>query len=39
MISPESSLMFRDSGLGRDRVSEEMVRGLPALLEDGASRR
>jgi Methyltransferase small domain len=34
VISPESSLIFRDSGLGRDRVSEELVRGLPALLED-----
>ena len=35
VISPESSLMFRDSGLGRDRVSEVMVRGLPALLDEG----
>jgi SAM-dependent methyltransferase len=35
VISPESSFAFRDSGLGRDRVSEELVRGLPALLEEG----
>lgn len=35
VISPESSLMFRDSGLGRDRVSEELLRGLPAHLEEG----
>ena len=35
VISPESSFVFRDSGLGRDRVSEHMVRGLPRLLEDG----
>ncbi len=35
VISPEASLTFRDSGLGRDRVSEELVRGLPALLEEG----
>ncbi|HWN20588.1 MAG TPA: methyltransferase [Gaiellaceae bacterium] len=35
VISPESSFVFRDSGLGRDRVSEELVRALPALLEEG----
>ncbi len=35
VISPESSFAFRDSGLGRDRVSEELVRGLPALLDEG----
>ena len=35
VISPESSLIFRDSGLGRDRVSERLVRGLPSLLEEG----
>ena len=27
VISPESSFVFRDSGLGRDRVSELVVRG------------
>jgi SAM-dependent methyltransferase len=35
VISPESSFVFRDSGLGRDRVSEQLVRALPALLEEG----
>ena len=35
VISPESSFAFRDSGLGRDRVSEQLVRGLPAALEEG----
>ena len=35
VIGPETSLVFRDSGLGRDRVSEELVRALPALLEEG----
>ncbi len=35
VISPESSLVFRDSGLGRDHVSEQLVRGLPAVLEEG----
>ncbi len=35
VISPESSLVFRDSGLGRDRVSETLVQGLPALLAEG----
>ncbi len=35
VISPESSFAFRDSGLGRDLVSEQLVRGLPALLEEG----
>lgn len=35
VISPESSLTFRDSGLGRDRVSEQLVRALPAFLEEG----
>lgn len=35
VISPESSFVFRDSGLGRDRVSENLVRGLPGLLEEG----
>lgn len=36
VISPESEFVFRDSGLGRDRVSEELVRGFPAVLEEGA---
>jgi SAM-dependent methyltransferase len=36
VISPESSLVFRDSGLGRDHVSEQLVRDLPGHLEDGA---
>lgn len=36
VISPESSLVFRDSGLGRDRVSEQLVRDLPRRLEEGA---
>lgn len=35
VISPESSFAFRDGGLGRDRVSELVVRGVPALLEEG----
>ena len=37
VISPESEYSFRDSGLGRDRVSESLVRALPALLADDAS--
>jgi SAM-dependent methyltransferase len=36
VVSPESELVFRDSGMGRDRVSEELVRGLPSHLEEGA---
>ena len=35
VISPESSFVFRDSGLGRDHVSEQLVRGLPSVLEEG----
>jgi hypothetical protein len=35
VISPESSFLFRDSGLGRDRVSERLVGELPAFLEPG----
>jgi methylase of polypeptide subunit release factors len=35
VISPESEFLFRDSGLGGDRVSEELVRALPAHLEEG----
>ncbi len=36
VISPEKQFVFRDSGLGRDRVSEQLVRTVPELLEDGA---
>jgi hypothetical protein len=36
VISPESEYLFRDSGLGRDRVSERLVGELPALLDEGA---
>ncbi len=36
VVSPESEFLFRDSGLGRDRVSESLVRALPDVLEDGA---
>ena len=32
-ISPENDLVFRDSGLGRDRVSEDLLLSLPAVLE------
>lgn len=32
-ISPDNNLVFRDSGLGRDRVSEELVLSLPSVLE------
>ena len=35
MISPETSFVFRDSGLGRDRVSAELVAALPGVLADG----
>jgi SAM-dependent methyltransferase len=36
VISPETEFVFRDSGLGRDRVSEQLVRALPSVLaEDG----
>ena len=35
VVSPELEYVFRDSGLGRDRVSESLVRGLPAVLADG----
>jgi methylase of polypeptide subunit release factors len=35
VISPESRYVFRDSGLGGDRVSAELVRNLPAHLEPG----
>lgn len=36
VVSPETEYLFRDSGLGRDRVSEQLVRGLPGLLDEGA---
>ena len=32
-ISPENDLLFRDSGLGRDRVSEDLLLSLPSVLE------
>lgn len=35
VISPETEYIFRDSGLGRDRVSERLVGELPAYLEEG----
>ena len=35
VISPENAFVFRDSGLGRDRVSERLVGELPGFLEDG----
>jgi hypothetical protein len=36
VVSPDSEYLFRDSGLGGDRVSSELVGALPSLLEDGA---
>jgi SAM-dependent methyltransferase len=36
VISPESEFVFRDSGLGRDRVSRELLRAFPSVLEEGA---
>jgi SAM-dependent methyltransferase len=35
VISPDTDYTFRDSGLRGDRLSEELVRGLPGLLELG----
>lgn len=35
VISPESRYVFRDSGMGGDRVSSSLVAGLPAHLEPG----
>lgn len=35
VVSPDTEYLFRDSGLGGDRVSAELVRALPSLLEDG----
>ena len=36
VISPETAYLFRDSGLGRDRVSERLVGQLPDVLDEGA---
>jgi SAM-dependent methyltransferase len=36
VISPETSLIFRDSGLPGDAVSAQLVQTLPELLEDDA---
>ena len=36
VISPENDYLFRDSELPGDAVSEQVVRGLPATLEEGA---
>ncbi|HXH88582.1 MAG TPA: methyltransferase [Gaiellaceae bacterium] len=36
-ISPENDFVFRDSGLGRDRVSEELVLALPSVLAPDGS--
>ncbi len=35
VVSPESAYFFRDSGLGRDRVSEQLARELPSVLAEG----
>ena len=35
VVSPESEVLFRDGGLPRDAVSELVIRGVPALLEEG----
>jgi hypothetical protein len=35
VISPESSFLFRDSGLPKDAVSEQVVRALPSQLAEG----
>jgi len=35
VVSPDTRFAFRDSGLPGDRVSEELARGLPGLLEPG----
>ena len=35
VISPETAYLFRDSGLGRDRVSEQLVGELPSFLDEG----
>jgi methylase of polypeptide subunit release factors len=36
VISPENDYLFRDSELPGDGVSEQVVRGLPGMLEEGA---
>jgi methylase of polypeptide subunit release factors len=36
VISPETALVFRDSGLPGDTVSAELVAELPAYLDEGA---
>jgi methylase of polypeptide subunit release factors len=36
VISPESNLLFRDSSLPKDAVSEQVVRDLPSHLAEGA---
>jgi methylase of polypeptide subunit release factors len=35
VISPESSFLFRDSGLPKDAVSEQVARALPAHIAEG----
>ena len=35
VISPDAEYTFRDSGLPGDRLSEQLVRGLPSLLDPG----
>ena len=35
VISPESRYLFRDSGMGGDQVSAELVRDIPTHLEPG----
>ena len=35
VISPGLDVVFRDSGMERDAVSETVVRGMPDLLEAG----
>lgn len=35
VVSPDNELIFRDSGLKRDEISERVIRGAAAHLEDG----
>lgn len=35
VVSPDREFTFRDSGLPGDRISEELARGLPNLLQQG----
>lgn len=35
VISPETEYQFRDGGLAGDKLSEEVVRGVPARLSEG----